>query len=74
VKVLLQSVDTLSFVGSHLDWTANADEALDFVQVVRAVDYAFTHGLDDVRAVIKFHDPRFDFQLPPVPSLAPTPR
>lgn len=70
MKVLLQNVETLRFVGGDRDWTANADEALDFGEVVRAVDYAFSHELGDVRAVIKCQDSRYDLQLPPVASVA----
>jgi hypothetical protein len=70
VKVLLQNVETLRFVGGDRDWTANADEALDFGEVVRAVDYAFGHGLGDMRAVIKRQDSQFDLSLPAVHSVA----
>ena len=68
MKVLLQDALTLGFVGGACSWTARADEAFDFGEVVRAVDYAFTLGLRGVRAVIKFQDSRFDLQLPPVHS------
>ena len=70
MKVLLQNAVTLSFVGQEWGWTANADEALDFGEGVRAVDYAFSHGLWEVRVVIKSQDSRFDLPLPPRHSVA----
>ena len=70
MKVLLQNVETLYFVGGDRDWTANANEAVDFGEVVRAVDYAFGHGLGEVRAVIKCQDSRYDLSLPAVYCLA----
>jgi hypothetical protein len=69
VKVLLQDTGTLKFVSRYCDWTADADKALDFGEVVRAVDYVFNHRLDDVRAVIKFQDSRYELQLPTVTSV-----
>ncbi len=70
VRVLLQNAVTLSFVGIEWGWTANADEALNFGEVVRAIDYAISHGLGEVRVVIKSEDSRFDLRLPPVHSVA----
>jgi len=64
VRVLLQDVETLEFLCEDGDWTGSADEALDLVEVVRAVDYAFGHGLGAVRAVIKSEDSRYDLELP----------
>ena len=70
VKVLLQDMESLNFVCRKRDWTANADDALDFGEVVRAVDYAVSHRLGEVRAVIKFLDSRYDLRLPPVRSVS----
>jgi len=70
MRVLLQDAETSSFLRANRVWTPLADEALDFVQVVRAVDYALEHGLGDVRVVLKFRDARQDLKLPPVPSVA----
>ena len=70
MKVLLQNAVTLNFVSKEWGWTANTDEALDFGEVVLAVDYAFSHGLWEVRVVIKFQDSRFDLPLPPMHSVA----
>ena len=50
--------------------SANAGEALNFGEVVRAVDYAFSHGLWEVRVVIKFQNSRLDLPLPPMHSVA----
>ena len=66
VRVLLQNVVTLSFVGCDSGWTVKTGEALDFVEVVHAVDYALSQGLHDVRVVLKFEDSRFDLPLPSV--------
>jgi len=66
MKVLLQDLGTLSFLAGEDDWTGSIAEAVDFGQVVQALDYALGHGLQDVRAVIKCSDSRFDVALPPV--------
>jgi hypothetical protein len=70
MKVLLQDAETFRFLRADDVWTPNADEARDFHQVVRAVDYALGHGMGDVRVVIKFRDSRYDLRLPPVPLVA----
>ena len=70
MRVLLQNVVTLDFLCWDSGWTTKREEALDFGEVIRAVDYAFSHRLDDVRVVIKFEDSRLDFSLPPLRSPA----
>jgi len=70
MKVLLQEAETLRFLRADDIWTPHANEAWDFHQVVRAVDYALDHGMGDVRVVIKFPDARYDLRLPPVTLVA----
>lgn len=66
MKVLIQNLATLEYSCGHTDWTPDPEEALDFVEVVRALDYAVTHGFEDVRVVIKFDGVCEDVELPPV--------
>lgn len=66
MQMLLQDAETFRFLRADDVWTPNADDAWDFHQVVRAVDYALGHRLGDVRVVIKFADERYDLRLPPV--------
>jgi hypothetical protein len=58
MKVLLQDAETLSFLRTDDVWTTHADEAWDFHQVVRAVDYALGHALSrnfQVRKLVSYH-------------------
>ncbi len=65
--VVLQHVKSLKFLGRDGGWTPAAERALDFGVVVRALDYALSRGLKDVRPVIKCRrNPRWDVSLPPV--------
>ena len=66
MKVLLQDLGTLSFLAGEGDWTASSTEAFDFGQVIHTLDYALRSGLQNVRAVIKCSDSRYDVELPPV--------
>ena len=66
MKVLLQDLGTLRFLAAEGNWTASASEAYNFGQVVHALDYALKNGLQNVRAVIKGSDSRYDVELPPV--------
>jgi hemerythrin-like domain-containing protein len=66
MKVLVQNLETLHYVGGEMDWTSDADQALNFVQVVHAVDYAMKHGFENVRVVMKFEGTCDDVELPPV--------
>ena len=68
MKVLLQDLGTLSFLASEGDWTTNSTEAFDFGQVVNALDYALRNRLQNVRAVIKCSDSKYDVELPAVYS------
>lgn len=66
MKVLLQDIDTLNFVRADLGWTAFAEEAFDFGEVVQAVDYAIRHQHCNLRPIIKFQGLRSDVRLVPV--------
>jgi hypothetical protein len=68
MKVLLQDLGTLRFLAAEGDWTASTSEAFDFGQVIHALDYALRHGFQNVRAVIKCADSRYDVELPAVHS------
>lgn len=69
-RILLQDAMTLNFFRGAWAWTSCFDEALDFVEVPRALDYALSHGLRRVRVVLKFSNRRYDLELPPVDGMA----
>jgi hypothetical protein len=70
MKVLLQSLETKTYFCGEQKWTENADEAVDFQEVVLAVDYVLERGLENVRAVVKFGNSYPDVVLPAVGRIA----
>jgi hypothetical protein len=66
MKILLQNLETLEYSSCEADWTPDPDQALDFFEVTRALDYAMSHGCEDVRVVMKFEEPRDNLELPPL--------
>ena len=68
LRVVLQSQETLGYVAHDGGWTADVRRALDFKGVVDAMDYALSHGLCGVRAVLKCEDPQLDLTLPSLPA------
>ena len=68
VKVLLQSTETLGYVSGDGNWTADVRRAFAFDGVVDVMDYALSHGLSRVRAVLKCEDPKLDLPLPSLPA------
>jgi hypothetical protein len=69
-KILLQDARTLNFFRGAWAWTSSFEEALDFGEVPRALDYALSHRLGRVRVVLKFSHRRYDLELPPVLLMA----
>ena len=65
-RVLLRDARTLNFFRGAWAWTSSFEEALDFGDVPRALDYALSHRLGRVRVVLKFSHPGYDLELPPV--------
>ena len=66
MKVLLQDLRTLDYLDTGGDWSADANRAFDFLEVVHALDFALRHRLQHVRPVFKFDDAQLDLELPPV--------
>lgn len=52
MKVVLQCVRTRNYVRGVGSWTAIPEQALEFTEVVPALDFALRHGIKDVRPVI----------------------
>lgn len=67
MKVLLQDLVSLNYLSVSGRWTTQAEEALDFGEVTRAVDVAFAHRTNRVRVVLQFASPTPELALPPVP-------
>lgn len=53
MKVLLQCATTRNYVRSVGMWTAIPEQALEFTDLVPALDFALRHGLREVRPVIR---------------------
>ena len=53
MKILLQCVRTQNYVRAVGMWTAVPEQALEFTEVVSALDFALEHGLTGVRPVIR---------------------
>ena len=68
-RILLQDALTLNFFRGAWAWTSSFDQALDFEDVPRALDYALSHHLTRVRVVVKFSHPGYDLELPPVDDM-----
>jgi hypothetical protein len=66
MKVLLQDLRTLDYLGQDGNWTADADRAFDFLELVHALDFTLRHRLRHVRPVFKFDDANPDLELPPL--------
>jgi hypothetical protein len=67
MKVLLQDLESLCYLSVTGRWTTQVEEALDFGEVTRAVDVAFTNPVSRVRVVLRFAPPASDLALPPIP-------
>jgi hypothetical protein len=68
-RILLQDALTFNFFRGGWAWTASFDQALDFENVPRALDYALSHRLKRVRVVVKFSHPGYDLELPRVDDM-----
>ena len=68
LRVVLQSLETQGYVSQDGGWTGDVRRALDFKGVVNAMDYALSHSLRGVRAVLKCEDPQLDLTLPSLPA------
>jgi hypothetical protein len=69
-KILLQDARTHNFLRAAGVWTPNFDDALDFAEIPRALDYALIHQLERARVVVKFSHRHDDVELPAVNTLA----
>jgi hypothetical protein len=69
-KILLQDATTHNFLRGVGVWTSSFDDALDFEEIPRALDYALIHELEKVRVVVKFSHRHDDVELPAVNTMA----
>jgi hypothetical protein len=53
MKVVLQCVRTRNYVRGVGSWTAIPEQALEFTELVSALDFALEHSLTGVRPVIR---------------------
>ena len=68
MKVLLQDLVSLKFLAVNGRWTNKVEDAMDFGEVTRAVNVVCTRPVGRVRVVLKFLQPSYDVELPPVQS------
>ena len=64
MKVLIQSCDTMTYLTEGGDWSHRHEDALEFPNSVRALEYCLNHKLSNVRIVLKFPEPLHDVVLP----------
>ena len=72
MRILLQHVRNQLYFRRMGVWTSNPHAAFDFEHTERAIQFAFTHSLQDVQLVVKFADAECD-QVVSMPEHAPTP-
>ncbi len=72
MKILLQHSRTLLFWRCVGCWTANREEAHDFEQSQRVLDFVAEHGLTGMQIAISFIDSQFDEVFRIVPGEKPT--
>jgi len=64
MKVLLQNKKTRLFVQEGGAWTISIEEAREFINSDRAIDFAFEHRLPDVHVVLWFREQNYCITLP----------
>ena len=73
MKVLLQDLDTRLYFRGLSGWTSDANEALDFGNTSRAIEFWRDNDLLNVQIILKYKDARYDVVLdvlPPRPRAA----
>lgn len=77
MRILLQQKDTGLYFKDVDSWTADAAEAMDYVNSTAAIEFCVANKLDAVQVVLKFQDEKYEIVLPDVvaqPAVSDRPR
>jgi hypothetical protein len=64
MKIFLQDKRTQQYFMSGGKWAQSSNEALDFPNSDKAIEYALRHELSEVHVVLKFPDHPYHICLP----------
>jgi hypothetical protein len=64
MSILLQSLDTMKYVGRPSGWTERPELAREFGGGTEALFYCYQHHLDHMRILGQFADARQNFTIP----------
>ena len=63
MRVVLQNHKSLLYLKNSEEWTSHIKDALDFQQIVRAVDHVNLSKLQSMDVLMHFGDPVDDLRL-----------
>jgi hypothetical protein len=63
MRILLQDRKSQLYFKGANDWTADINNASDFLQVIKALDYARATRLPNLDALMHFEDPKYDIRI-----------
>lgn len=63
MRIVLQNHKSLLYLKSSKEWTSDIKDALDFQQIVRAVDHVNCSKLKCMDVLMHFGDPADDLRL-----------
>lgn len=63
MRIVLQNYKSLLYLKNSKEWTTHIKDALDFQQVVSAVDHVHSSKLKCMDVLMHFGDPADDFRL-----------
>ncbi len=64
MKIFLQHKLTSLYFASNGQWSKKSDDALDFPNYDKAIEFAIEHKLPNVQVVLKFADHPYNIRLP----------
>jgi hypothetical protein len=68
MRIILQNRESAFYFKSVSEWTADADRALDFKNLIYAVDFVRMARLTNLDIVLYFGDERYNLRLPASPT------
>jgi len=64
MKVLLQNKKTRLFLKEPGAWTQDINDAFEFINSGKAIDFAFEHQLTDVHVLLWFKEQNYSLAIP----------
>ena len=64
MRILLQQKATGLYFRDIDAWSANSEDAMDFVSSTAAIDFCGSNKLNGVQLVLKFDEEKYDIVLP----------